>query len=214
MENGDVKVWKNALEIEKFSYDKEIRKRIRNSMNLDNAFVVGHVGRFIHQKNHLFLLDVFDEIYKIDNSAILLLIGKGDLESEIKKVVKNKGLENSVIFTGNRTDVADLYQAMDAFVFPSFYEGLGMVAVEAEIAGLHVYCSENIPGEAKICQNIHFLSLSDSPKQWAKEIAKCKGCERHSMADSASKSGYDIKNSAKEMSDWYLELINGDKNEN
>lgn len=73
MENGDVKVWKNALEIEKFSYDKEIRKRIRNSMNLDNAFVVGHVGRFIHQKNHLFLLDVFDEIYKIDNSAILLL---------------------------------------------------------------------------------------------------------------------------------------------
>lgn len=214
VEKGNVKIWKNALEIEEFSFNKKMREQVRDNMNLENAFVIGHVGRFIHQKNHFFLLDVFDEIHKIDNSSVLVLVGEGVLENEVRKIVKEKNLEEQVIFMGNRKDVANLYQAMDIFIFPSFYEGLGMVAVEAEIAGLQVYCSENIPIEAKISENFTVLPLTESPKKWAEKIIQNRTYERKSMSENASKCGYDIKKAAFELSQWYFDLVDGEKNEN
>lgn len=200
--------------IEEFSFNKKMREQVRDNMNLENAFVIGHFGRFIHQKNHFFLLDVFDEIHKIDNSSVLVLVGEGVLENEVRKIVKEKNLEEQVIFMGNRKDVANLYQAMDIFIFPSFYEGLGMVAVEAEIAGLQVYCSENIPIEAKISENFTVLPLTESPKKWAEKIIQNRTYERKSMSENASKCGYDIKKAAFELSQWYFDLVDGEKNEN
>ena len=145
---GNVKIWNNSVEIDQFIYREEKRIETRNKLGLkQNQFVVGHVGRFIHQKNHMFLLDIFAQIHQRRPDSVLLLIGTGKLMDSVKNKAHLMLPDDSIRFLGNRTDVADLYQAMDLFLFPSFFEGLGMVAIEAQIAGLPVLAS--VPSQKK-----------------------------------------------------------------
>lgn len=165
IEQGKVTIFNNAIELDRFKYDSAVRDEVREELGLEGKFVIGHVGRFCYQKNQDFLIDVFQEIYKRNQDAVLLLVGDGEDKARIEKRVKN--LRGGVILLGNRTDVDRLYQAMDVFVFPSRYEGLGMAAVEAQICGLWVVASSAVPDEAVISERMCRLSLSTSIGIWA-----------------------------------------------
>lgn len=210
LKDGRITIWKNAVEINKFLYSEEKRKKIRKELQLENNFVISHVGRFIHQKNHLFLLDIFCEIYKCNPSARLLLVGTGILMPSVKEKVNKLHLKDVVIFTGNRTDIDLIYQAMDVFIMPSFYEGLGMAAIEAQIAGLPVICSDQVPPETRICDNFFYHSLNEPTYKWAQTaLMFCTNNHlRKNMRCFAVNAGYDIEKSAEEMTEWYCTLLN------
>ena len=133
---GDVKFLHNAVDIDVVKYDDGDRERIRRELGVEDRLVVGHVGRFNRQKNHMFLLDIFAKIKKKNERAVLVLVGKGDLENDIKARIDALGISDSVIFTGVRADVPALMSAMDVFVFPSFYEGMPNTVIEAQATGL------------------------------------------------------------------------------
>ena len=163
----------NAIDVDKFKYDEKIRKEKRKELNIkDNQLVIGHIGRFVQQKNHEFLIDIFNEIYKQDKNAILLLIGEGPLKEEIQNKVNELGLDKNVKFLGQRSDANELYQAMDAFVLPSLYEGLPVVGVEAQAAGLPCFFSTDMTKETEILDSTKFISLTHKSKYWADKILK------------------------------------------
>lgn len=196
---------KNAVDVEKFRYDEKKSITEREKLGLENKFVIGHVGRFTHQKNHTFLIDIFHEILKIVPNSILLLLGTGELENSIKEKVKNLGIDNNVIFLGYKQNVADYLQVMDAFVFPSVYEGLGLVLIEAQASGLPCYTSKNVvPVEAKVSSLLKFIPLESSSKSWAEEICNSKDVPRSSPKDEILASGYDINQTAKFLQNFYL----------
>ena len=155
-------------------FNKAVNKKtIRNKLGIkSNSRVIGHVGRFSEQKNHPFIIDVFSEILKIDSSIRLLLIGDGENLLDIKKLALRKDIEDKIIFTGLRHDIAELMLgAMDIFLVPSLWEGLGLVIIEAQAAGLPCILSDNIPNEADIIPDlICRIPLSEGTKQWAQKI--------------------------------------------
>ena len=151
---GKVKIITNAIEIDKFLFNEEIRNQMRKELNIEDKFVVGHIGRFVEQKNHTFLVDVFYEVQKERPNSVLLLIGDGPLLEEIKEKIKRLGIQDKVIFAGVHKHPERYYQAMDVFVLPSLYEGLGMVLIEAQVNGLPCIISNNIPQDAVYNQNV------------------------------------------------------------
>lgn len=204
--SGKVHLIKNAINIDKFAFDEQVRKKVRRKLNIDQKFVVGHVGRFVYQKNHEFLIDIFAEVYKRNKNALLMLVGSGELEQAIKEKVNSLGLSDSVLFLGTRTDVADLMQAMDVFILPSHYEGLGIVAIEAQAAGLKTIVSEAIPEEAKITKLLEYCRLDQLASVWAEKTLVCcrnETYERRTQYGELEQAGYDIKGAAKELSEWY-----------
>lgn len=162
----------NAVDYDRFKYDRGIRKKIREELGIkEDNIIIGHVGRFTNQKNHTFLVEIFNEFYKKDKNARLLLIGIGELEEEIKKKVEELGLSKKVIFAGFKSNVNEYMQAMDIFLLPSLYEGLPVVGVEAQAAGLPCYMSKDvITDEVKIADNVTFIPLSNSAEEWANII--------------------------------------------
>ena len=170
-ESGAVEILNNALDLDVYSYNKEGRKRIREEFQiLENEFVVGHVGRFETQKNHMFLIEVFKEILKTNPNAKLLLVGIGSKENEIKKQIAEYGIGNNVIFAGLRTDIVDLLSAMDVFVFPSFYEGMPNVIIEAQAVGVPCIISDTITRDANITGLVTYVSLAKNPTDWAETV--------------------------------------------
>lgn len=196
---------KNAIDCTKFEYDENTRQIIRRELLIDDKFVIGHVGRFSKEKNHMFLLKIFIEIRKIKDNAILLLIGEGDMIEKVKNFVCKNNLSNSVFFLGRRTDVNVFMQGMDRFVLPSLFEGLGMVLIEAQVAGLPCFASDVIPLESKISDNIEFISLKRSPFFWAQRIAS-DNTGRASRIDIAKEKGYEINNATQLLMQYYLNL--------
>lgn len=197
---------KNAIDIEKFKFNNNIRNKIRNEFKIqDKQFVIGHVGRFHEQKNHIFLIDIFSCLLKERPDAILLLVGDGELRSTIENKVEKLGIAQSVIFTGVRPDVHKLFQAMDIFVFPSLYEGLGIVLIEAQASGLPCVVSNTIPEEAVLSENLKKISLNDK-NNWMNELLKDKSEYISEEIDVLiMKSGYAIDNATKWISEFYLE---------
>ena len=172
-DNGNVYLLNNAIDLDKFKYDEEKRKKKRKELNIeDDTLVIGHVGRFVEQKNHRFLIDIFNEVHKQKENSILLLAGQGPLMEEMKEKVKILGIEDSVNFLGQRNDINELYQVMDLFLFPSLYEGLGMVAVEAQVSGLPCVVSTEIPKIAKVTKKITFINLENKIEIWTEIIFK------------------------------------------
>lgn len=206
----DVKVINNAIDTSKFIYNKNIRDKIRKQFNLNGKFVVGHIGRFEPQKNHKFLIDVFNEIHKKDENSVLLLVGNGSLEAEVKKKVSELDLDDCVIFTGGISNVNEMYQAMDVFVLPSFHEGLPVVGIEAQTSGLPCVFSSKITDEVKITDNVIFFDLTVSAESWARIILYYKKHHRINCRDAVVQAGYDIQESSKQLSNWYKDLYNGD----
>lgn len=170
VEQGKVTVFNNAIDTKKFSFDPKVRNEVRKELGVEDKFVIGHVGRLCFQKNQEFLIDLLPMIREQNPNAVLLLVGIGETMDMIREKARQKGLEEAVIFTGARDDVGRLYQAMDIFVLPSRYEGLGMVAVEAQCAGLSVLASDAVPTEAKASEKIRYLSLAD-PQKWIKSLS-------------------------------------------
>lgn len=197
----------NAINTKSFIFDKNKRENLRKMLNIEDDFVIGHVGRFNLQKNHEFLIKIFSEVYLINNKVKLLLIGEGPLENEIKEQVKKLGLEKNVIFLGVRNDVKDLYNVMDCFVLPSLFEGLPIVGVEAQASGLPCYFSKNITEEIGITQLANFISLNKSPDFWAKKIMKDNIFERNNMLKDILKAGYDIEYEVKRLEKIYMNLL-------
>lgn len=161
----------NGIEIQKFFYNDEYRNIIRKKYNIkEGNYVIGHVGRFEEQKNHMFIIDLITEIQKIDNNFKLLLIGEGNLEKQIKDKVKELKLENNVIFGGVVNDVEKYYSAMDVFILPSKFEGLGIVNVEAQAASLPCLVSSMVPKNVKLSDNFFFFNLLDNKNEWIDKI--------------------------------------------
>ena len=201
------KVLKNAIDTDRFLADKKIRSEVRKELGIENKFVIGHVGRFHLQKNHEFLIDIFEEVHNLRKDAELLLIGSGPLEKQIKDKVDKKNLTQFVKFLGNRSDMNRIYQAMDVFVFPSYFEGLGIVAIEAQAAGIPLVCSEGLPSEANISHLYTKLYLSDGANKWAEVIVEEVDniVSHQNMREYVINAGFDIGLLANEMEQYYVE---------
>lgn len=196
----------NAIDSKNFSFDKDKSINMKKKLGIENKFVIGHVGRFNIQKNHEFIIDIFKEIKMKNENSVLILVGSGELEEKIKEKVTNNNLKESVIFLGNRSDINDVMQAFDIFLFPSIFEGLGVVLIEAQAAGLKCFTSEGaVPMEAQITDLLKYIPLNHGAQVWANEILKYKdGYERNNTFNYILKSNFDIKNNTKWLEEFYL----------
>lgn len=191
-----------ALDINRFQYDEEKRSRVRKNLNISDRFVIGNVGRMAYQKNHEFLIDCFYEVQKRENKAVLLLLGDGPLENEIRNQVEEYGIEEKVIFTGAVDNVEDYLQAMDVFAFPTRFEGLGIVLIEAQTAGLKCIASDQVPRETELTENIVYLGLNKD--KWVEEILRYQsGYHRVKTNDQIRRGGYDITEEIKKLEKIY-----------
>ena len=203
--NGKVTIINNAIDLEKFKFNREIRKQLRKELGLENCFVIGHVGRFVKTKNHEFLIEVFNEVLKQKETARLLIIGDGKLKLQIEEKVKKLGIKSAVMFLGNRNDVADLYNAMDVFVLPSLYEGLPVVGVEVQANSLPFICSDKVTNEILLTDNIRLLSLQQYKTEWCNAILNAERKKIANKKDSLLKN-FDIKSESKKLEELYLSL--------
>ena len=168
--------------------------------------VIGHVGRLTAVKNHRFLLEIFEQILKKNSQARLLLVGGGELDHEIHTLVAEKGLQDSVIFTGIRSDVNCMMQAMDVFVFPSIFEGLPVTLVEAQTAGLPCVISDCIPKESILVNDlVDAVSLAESAEKWADLVLKLAHQPKRDTQDLIKAKGFDIAENARWLEEFYLE---------
>lgn len=196
----------NAIDVSKFAYDRVVRKKVRDEMKIDDYYVVGHVGSFYDVKNHSFLIDVFQNIVDNNSKAKLLLVGDGYLLDDIKSLVNKKGLSDNVIFTGTRNDVDRLMQAMDVFVFPSKFEGFGIVAIEAQTTGLPTIISNRVPEESILIPDLVTIkNLDETASQWANCILSKNSELRKDYSNEVKEKGYDIKTTSKWIEEFYLE---------
>lgn len=171
VEKGKVTILPNAIDPERFRFNESARREIRAKYGIaEDDFVVGHVGRFYPQKNHEFLIDVFTELHKQRANSKLLLLGDGPLQEHIEQKVETLGLTESVIFAGLQKDPAPFYSAMDVFAFPSLWEGLGIVLLEAQYNGLPCVVSEAVPKEVEVSNGITRVNLNTSTQEWAKVL--------------------------------------------
>ena len=208
--NSNFEFIPNGIETEKFQYNVKKRKEIRKELKLnDNDIVIGNVGRFEQQKNHKFIIEIFEELYNINHNYKLFLVGKGKLEQEIKDMVKEKEFCKNVIFFGVRKDVYNIYQAMDIFLLPSFFEGLPLTGVEAQYAKLVCFFSDSITEEVKISNNCYFLSLNLSAKEWAKKISEKAKYNRNNNI--ITNNQFEIQNATKILQEKYLKLYEQNK---
>ena len=205
VENGKVKVIHNAVDYDRFKYDEKVREEIRKEFKINKKEILfGNVGRFTNQKNHTFLIDVFNEIHKKNKDTKLIMVGIGEKEEEIREKVKNLNLEDSTIFAGFRKDVNKIMQAMDVFLLPSLYEGLPVVGVEAQAAGLPSFTSKDVvTSEVKITDAFEFISLEKTAEEWA-DIILNSNLSRRNTKEDLKKAGYFIEDSAKELVNFYL----------
>ena len=206
--SGRVKIWPNAIDTGRFAYSEAARAEVRKMLGLEGKFVIGHSGRFVHQKNHDFLLEIFREIRRRKPESVLLLAGDGPLFNMFRDKVNALGLEDCVRFLGSVPDIERYYQAMDVFIMPSLYEGLPVVGGEVQVAGLPFLCADTVTPETKFCDNLRFMSLKKSASEWADEaLSISDGHVRRDMSSIAREKGFDVKEQAAKMSDWYCELL-------
>lgn len=205
LDRGKVRILNNALDVQAFTFRPEIRKKMRQKYGLESETVLGHVGRFTDQKNHSFLLEVFADYNRNRNSqSCLLLVGDGPLLEEVKKKAAETGLDKNVIFAGPTDCVCDFYMAMDIFVFPSLYEGFGIVALEAQLSGLPVLASSAVPREAAVSDKMCFLPLDEGVQAWSEKIDTLKQERKGSGLETvAAGKGFDIRQEAKKLDSVY-----------
>ena len=198
--NHKVIILPNGLNLDNFTFDSEIRDKYRKDLNLENKKVIGHVGRFAAQKNHDFLIDIFSHYHKSNPESVLLLIGEGDLVDQIMQKVQRLGLSDSVLFLGLRKDVSQLLFAMDAFLFPSYYEGMPNTVIEAQATGLPCLISDTITKEADLTGLVSYYSLNNNAALWAKELEYLISCnDRFDFVAKLKKMKYDIHTVTKQF---------------
>ena len=205
MHNGKVTLLPNAIDLDKFKFDEHKREVMRSKLAIHKTeFVVGHIGRFMKQKNHKYLVDVFHEFLRFRPDSKLLLVGTGELEKNIHEYVDKLGLRNKVIFAGSVQNTWDYYQAMDAFVLPSKYEGLPVVSIEAQASDLPILMSSNVDHSCAITNNVSFLSVDNNPEVWVKAILHFVSRKRgDSVIAQIKKAHYDIHQESQRLENIY-----------
>ena len=204
--DGKVKFIKNGVETEKFRFNEKVRADVRRELNITDEILIGHVGRFMEQKNHGFLIDIFNEIHKKNPKTVLVMVGEGQLREENENKVAQLGLRDCVRFLGLRNDVNRLYQAFDLFLFPSLWEGLPLTGVEAQAAGLPVLMSDVITPEVYIVPHLHTKSLSNSAEEWADEaLSLIQSYKRRDCINEIRSAGFDIQETADWLQNFYIE---------
>ena len=209
-DKGNVYLLNNAIDLDKFKYNETLRKKKRKELGIeDDTLVIGHIGRFVAQKNHDYLIDIFNEIHKKNNNSVLLLAGQGPLMEEIENKAKELNLDDSIKFLGQRNDANELYQAFDVFLLPSLYEGLPVVGVEAQAAGLLCYLSDDMTKETKVLDITKFMSLNNTPEEWADNILDdVKKYKRRDVSKEMTAKNFNIKEEVKRLEKYYLNLYN------
>ncbi|WP_195891591.1 glycosyltransferase family 1 protein [Bittarella massiliensis (ex Durand et al. 2017)] len=203
-------VLKNAIDTSKFVFNSSTRNTVREQLKLTDEFVVGHVGRFSAQKNHMFLLEVFSQLLKRRPNSILILIGEGQLQEKVEKRAKELHIEGKLLFMKSQNNVNELMQAMDVFVLPSLFEGLGIVLIEAQAAGLSCLTSQGVVSEeTRVTELIHYLPLKDGAARWAEAVENMyvERKDRKDMSKEIVSSGFEIKRNAQWLQTYYLNKL-------
>ena len=204
-EISDVKVINNAIDTKIFSIDESKRHEIRNALDIENNFVIGNVGRFHYQKNHEFLIQIFNELLLLKPEAKLVLVGSGDLENDVKNQIQELGIQDKVLMLGQRKDIPTLLQGFDVFLLPSRFEGLPFVLVEAQATGLVSFTSKDVVSDqSKISDLLHFVELSKTPKEWANEIVN-NYIPRTDVTHDVIRAGFDITTEALKVEKLFLD---------
>lgn len=197
----------NSIDIDKYMFSSLKRARIRNKYRIqENEIVIGHIGRFLPVKNHEFIIKVFREYLKINFNAKLMLVGSGVLFEKIKE--ETIDMSEKILFIGEVNNVDEYFSAFDTFIFPSFYEGLGIALIEAQASGLPCLVSDTIPKEAIVLSNVVQMSLEGSAQEWADCLNTLIRNGREKNISSLYEKGYDIKNLVELLSDIYKECQN------
>ena len=198
----------NAIDVDKFVYNEEIRKKVRSELGLNDKKVIIFVGRLDPQKNPIFLIDIFAQILNMWEDACLLVVGEGILQEKVIDEIKKTGIEAHVRMLGSRKDVAQLLQASDIFLLPSIFEGLGIVLIEAQAAGMYVYTSNNnVPQNVKITNLLEFIPLEKTAVEWAEMIVS-KGIKNHiDTKEEVCAAGYDNRVNALKLENLYIKLM-------
>lgn len=205
-EEGEAFFIPNAVDTDEFVPDEMARNTIRKEYGLENRFVIGHVGRFHYAKNHEFLLEIFAEVLNKRADAKLVLLGDGPRRVEMEAKVRELGMENEVVFAGNKNPVAPFYQAFDAFLFPSRFEGMPGTVVEAQAAGLPCLVSDSVTSQVKATELVAFLPLAKSAEEWAEELLRHAETykEDEKRRTDFSDTNYDVNYQVKRYEQFYL----------
>ncbi|MCR4780297.1 MAG: glycosyltransferase family 1 protein [Ruminiclostridium sp.] len=204
---GKVTIFNNAIDAARFRFDPAVRSEVRRELGIEDKFVLGHVGRFCCQKNHEFLLEVFRELHEREPDSVLLLVGTGELRGRTEARASELGLAGAVIFMGVRNDVHRLYQAMDAFALPSLYEGLPLVGVEAQAAGLPCVISDRMTKDTVIIGSTKIVPLAEGPGKWAERILEMRTTERRDTSAAIKSAGFDITDEVKKLEAYYASAL-------
>ncbi|MBR7179892.1 MAG: glycosyltransferase family 1 protein [Oscillospiraceae bacterium] len=198
-----VTVINNGIETQRFAFDPQVCAEVRSELMLRDELVLGHVGRFAPVKNHELLTDIFDALHKKEPASVLLLVGQGPLEPQIRKKVQQLGLDDCVRFLGLREDVNRILQAVDVFVMPSLYEGLSLSTIEAQTTGAYCIFSDTIPAESQVADNVEFIALDAPVTLWADRIIAGAAMERTSKQEAVAAKGYDIRVTSDYLQNFY-----------
>lgn len=198
----------NAIDIERFEYNKSSRCKIRKELNIsDDEYVIGHIGRFSKQKNHPFILKVFDSFLKKHSNSRLMLVGEEDTKQAIRERAKELGIEDRVTFAGLRADIPEMLSAMDCILMPSLFEGVSVAMIEEQASGLPLITSDKVPCEVGLLPSTEFISLKANINVWVSALEKYHNIPRNESAiDIVRNAGYDIKTNAAKLQEYYLNL--------
>lgn len=209
-DDGRIAIFKTAINTEFNAYQPSLREKTRKEFGWEDKVVYGFIGRFEHQKNPLFLIDVMDEIYKRQRNAQFVIIGAGSLEEKMKERIKVTGIESAMSWLGRREDIQQFYNAFDAFLLPSRYEGLPVVGLESQSCGLPIFFSMAVTPEASACELGHFIDLNEGAAAWAEHIIPIVERNmpvRKSHAKEVAEAGFDSKTEADKMLAYYKKAI-------
>lgn len=208
---NNVYILRNAIDLTKFIPNIKVRKQYRKLLRYtEDEIIICNIGRMEEQKNQLFLIEIFNELIKLNNRYRLLIIGSGSLENNIKERITKLNLTGKVKILSNRDDVNNILQASDIFLLPSLYEGLGIVLIEAQAVGLSCYTSDKVvPQEAKVTDKLHFINLEKGSRQWAKYIEENYHKEPEQIQDYQliTEYGYNILEEAKKLDEYYQKIM-------
>ncbi len=203
---NDCVIINNGIDTDRFKFNADSRKYIREKYNVENKIVIGNIGRFSTQKNHDFLIDIFNELHKKNSNYFLMLIGVGDTESQIKEKVNKLNLNDSVLFLGKQMETEKFYSSFDIFLMPSLYEGLPVVGIEAQCSGLNCYFSDTIDEQILISDKSKMIPLNANCVEWSEKIMKFEiNKNRSDYSDIVNNLGYGIKNTVKILEKIYEE---------
>ncbi len=200
----------NAIDLKKFEFSDEKKAAVIKEFSLEDKHIYGHIANFIASKNHPFLLEVFKEICKLDDKAVLICLGEGDLRSEAMQKAKELAIADRVIFTGIRHDAENFMSAFDVMIFPSFFEGLPLTLIEAQVSSLPILMSDTITPKVVVTEGlVKSKSLSESATDWAKEAVAMReqslGSKRICQRESIRQHGYDLE----QLVSWYQDFLTG-----